>query len=131
MRFVFQKLTPRRAVPLLVVSVMAITPGVVMGGGAAAAQARATSSNVVKPLLTHEGAEETAYKAANSLWGKDPVVEACYNTGVNEAKHVQWECFGHFGGEICNDWYVGVGPYGEVLAHERFDGCAVPSKATD
>jgi hypothetical protein len=68
--------------------------------------------------LTHEGAEETAKKAAKSIWGKDPIVEACYNSGVNEAKHVQWECWGFFGDEPYLGWYVGVGPYGEVLQYE-------------
>jgi hypothetical protein len=117
MQRVLQKLTPRRAVPLLVVSAMAIMPGAVMGVDTSAAQA-STTAFVVKPLLTHEGAEQTALKAAKSLWGKDPILEACYNTGVNEAKHVQWECFGFFGEDPYYGWYVGVGPYGEVLQHE-------------
>jgi hypothetical protein len=131
MRRVFQKLTPKRAVPLLVVSIMAITPAVVMGVGASATQASTTSSTGVKPLLTHEGAEETARKAAKAYWGGDPIVEACYNTGVNEAKHVQWECYGRFGGETCDKWYVGVGPYGEVLQHEGYYTCGVSSKTND
>ncbi len=128
MRRVFQQLTPRRAVLFLVVSIMAMTPAVVMGVDASAAHARATSSNGVKPLLTHEGAEETARKAAKAYWGGDPIVEACYNTGVNEKNHVQWECYGRFGGETCDKWYVGVGPYGEVLQHEGWYECVVPSK---
>jgi hypothetical protein len=109
--------SPRQAVPFLVVSIMAITPAVVMGVGASASQASTTVIKV-KPLLTHEGAEETAKKAAKSIWGKDPIVEACYNSGVNEAKHVQWECWGFFGDEPYLGWYVGVGPYGEVLQYE-------------
>lgn len=115
MQRVFKKLTPGRAVPLLVVSIMAITPGVSMGAGTSAAQAR----TVVNPLLTHEGAEQTALKAAKALWGKEPWIEGCFNTGVNEAKHVQWECYGWFGTDPYEGWYVGVGPYGEVLQHER------------
>jgi len=114
MRRVFQKLKHRRAVPLLVVSIMVISSAVVMGVGASAAQA-----------LTHEGAEEVSLKYAKERWGGDAILEACYNTGVNEANHVQWECYGYLGGELCTGWYVGVGPYGGILEAERYDRCAL------
>jgi hypothetical protein len=119
-------------VPLLVSAAFAVAPTMaqantltsvrqeaVASGSIVPAAVPAGSENVAGPLWTERAAAETALVYAAETWGNGPRLWGCYNTGVNKAGYVQWECEGYFEGGP-NYWYVGIGPYGSVLEAYKF-----------